>query len=554
MTKRIFRSIGLVAVAVFAASLILILGALYEYFSAGQMQRLATETALAAHAVETEGRSYLEGVKDTDCRLTWIAADGSVLFDNRADEAAMENHLEREEIRQALETGEGQSQRLSSTLMEQQLYCARRLSDGTVLRLSANQLSWWSLLVAMAQPICIVAVLAIVLSLLLASRLSHRIVAPLNELDLDYPDRTPPYEELRPLMARLSAQQNQLKSQEALLEHRKNEFETAVSHLSEGLILLGETGTVLSINPAAARILGVTRACEGKDLLLFCNTPDLRDLLHGAMAGRHTERVMTVRDRSYQINASPVFTNGKVSGLSLMIFDITEREKNEITRREFSANVSHELKTPLQSISGCAELLAGGMVEPQDVPRFAGRIYDESHRLMNLIEDIIRLSHLDEGSSDPFEKTDLFELASRTVQELTPQAEKAGVTLSLKGEQSPMNGVPRLLSGIVYNLVENAIKYNKPEGTVTVSVVPEGESVVLRVADTGVGIPPEDRDRIFERFYRVDKSRSKEVGGTGLGLSIVKHAAAIHRAGIRVESTPGVGSVFTVTFPREVQE
>lgn len=555
MTKKIFRSICLVAMVVFAASLVLIMGVLYQYYSAAQVRQLRIETTLAANGVETGGLSYLENMDVGDCRLTWIASDGTVKFDNKASSAQMENHLEREEVKQALKEGVGESSRYSTTLTERQFYSARRLSDGSVIRLSESQLTWWSLGVSMLQPILVVLLLAVGLSLYLASRLSRKIVQPLNELNLDDPDPHSVYEELAPLVTRLGSQQLQLKAQAAELAHKRDEFDAATRPMSEGILLLNDQGVILSINDAATRLLHISRYCVGKDLLMFNNSLALQELLHAAGNGEHCQRVIKLGEADYQFSASPVLSNGKVSGIALMIFDITEREKAEQMRREFTANVSHELKTPLQSIYGSAELLTDGMVKPEDVPRFSGRILAESKRMIALVEDIIKLSRLDEGARElPREETDLYTLARQTVQELTPVAQAADVTLDITGESAILYGVPQLLSGVVFNLCDNAIKYNVPGGRVSVRVEYQDMAVRLTVQDTGIGIPPDQRDRIFERFYRVDKSRSKEVGGTGLGLSIVKHAAKLHHASIDLHSVPGEGTTVIVTFPKNQEE
>lgn len=555
MTKKIFRSICLVAMVVFAASLVLIMGVLYQYYSAAQVRQLRIETTLAANGVETGGLSYLENMDVGDCRLTWIAPDGTVKFDNKASSSQMENHLERAEVKQALKEGVGESSRYSTTLTERQFYSARKLSDGSVIRLSESQLTWWSLGVSMLQPILVVLLLAVGLSLYLASRLSKKIVQPLNELNLDDPDPRSVYEELAPLVTRLGSQQLQLKAQAAELAHKRDEFDAATRPMSEGILLLNDQGVILSINDAATRLLHISRYCVGKDLLMFNNSLPLQELLHAAGNGEHGQRVIRLGEADYQFSASPVLSNGKVSGIALMIFDITEREKAEQMRREFTANVSHELKTPLQSIYGSAELLTDGMVKPEDVPRFSGRILAESKRMIALVEDIIKLSRLDEGARElPREETDLYTLACQTVQELTPIAQAADVTLEITGVSAILYGVPQLLSGVVFNLCDNAIKYNVPGGRVSVRVENQDTAVRLTVQDTGIGIPPDQQDRIFERFYRVDKSRSKEVGGTGLGLSIVKHAAKLHHASIDLHSVPGEGTTVIVTFPKNQEE
>ena len=552
MTKRIFRSICIVAIAVFLASLVLIMGVLYDYFSGQQMKSLKTETALCAAAVENDGLTYLESVSEGDYRITWISADGTVLFDNKAQTDNMENHLEREEIKEALNNGEGESARRSDTLMEKQLYSARKLSDGTILRLSESYLAWWSLVLSMLQPIIIVIAIAIGLSLFLAYRLSRHIVKPLNELDLDNPNTDSVYEEITPLVTRIKSQQQQLRLQKTELKQKQEEFDAATGSMNEGIILLSESGAVLSINKSATKLLGISRYCLGKDLLLFNNSFEIQELLRIAQDGNRTEKIIPIDDRDYQFNASPILSDGKVSGIALIIFDITEKEKAEEARREFTANVSHELKTPLQNISGSAELLSNGLVKPEDVPKFAEQIFGESKRMVTLVDDIIKLSHLDEGAEDMTRQTvDLYELADLTVRNLSPVAASANVKLVLTGEKSELQGIPQLLSGIIYNLCDNAIKYNHAGGSVNVEVKSTDKDVILTVSDTGIGIPPEAQERIFERFYRVDKSRSKSVGGTGLGLSIVKHSVKLHGGEIEIRSVVDKGTTMIITLPKE---
>lgn len=555
MTKRIFRSICIVAIAVFLASLVLIMGVLYDYFSDQQMKSLKTETALCASAVENNGLEYLHSVSEGDLRITWISSDGTVLFDTKARTDHMENHLEREEIKEALQNGKGESARRSDTLMEKQLYSAIQLSDGTVLRLSKSHLALWSLVLSMFQPIVLVIGIAIGLSLFLAYRLSRNIVKPLNELDLNAPNPDTVYEEITPLVDRITSQQQLLKLQKAELKQKQEEFDTATEYMNEGILLLSESGAILSINPSATKLLEISRYCIGKDLLLFSNSFEIRELLHVAKDGRRAEKTILIRERNYQFNASPIKDGEKVSGIALIIFDITEKEKAEEARREFTANVSHELKTPLQNISGSAELLSNGLVKAEDVPAFAEQIFIESKRMITLVEDIIKLSHLDEEAEDMVRQAvDLYELADLTVRNLFPVAKAAGITLTLTGEKAEMTGILQLLSGIICNLCDNAIKYNRAGGSVNVDVRPNDGNVILTVRDTGIGIPAEAQERIFERFYRVDKSRSKSVGGTGLGLSIVKHSVKLHNGKIEIHSDLDKGTTMIITMPGNEKE
>ena len=552
MTKRNIHSIFLVAVAVLLAALVLILGALYTYFANVQFAQLRTQTSLAAHAVANEGLSYFDKLEGTlDCRITWIAADGTVLYDSRSDHGAMENHLEREEVKSALSTGYGTSQRYSDTLLERYIYAAQQLPDGTVLRLGTSQSSVLNLVLGMSQFIAVVLAVAIVLSLVLASRLARGIVQPLNELDLDDPLSNQDYEEIRPLLQRLESQQCQLRAQTKELNRKQKEFTTVTRSLNEGLVLVGSDGTILSINPAAARLLDVTPNCAGADFSVANRNPAIAALVKQAMTGEKAEQTLALSGGQYQITTSPVKSKGSVFGVVLLLLDVTQKQQAEALRREFTANVSHELKTPLHAISGYAELMKSGMVPQEDTVRFSENIYGEAQRMIRLVEDILRLSRLDEGAEDMQRvPMDLFDTAKSTVQALAASAELEGIRLTLEGGEAPICGIPQLVSAIVFNLTDNAIKYNKKDGLVVVRVASEADQVILTVSDTGIGIPEEHRERVFERFYRVDKSHSKEVGGTGLGLSIVKHAALILGARIRLDSTVGKGTIVTVYFPK----
>lgn len=554
MTKRIFRSVCIVAVVVLFASLALVMGVLYDYFSGSQENQLKTQTDLAAQGIEHEGSSYFDGLDSEELRITWIDKKGKVLFDNKTDASSMENHLEREEVRQAVENGYGKSARYSETLTEKSLYSAKKLSDGSIVRLSVSQYSVLTLFLGMLRPVLIIALLAVVLALLLAYRLSKNIVTPLNKLNLDSPLSNKVYEELSPLLKRMDAQQRQLKHQSEELKRKREEFETATENMSEGLIILNEKGVILSINRAAAKMLGLSEDSVGKDIFSEKTSVNLKEPTQIALSGKNKEEVFALRDGNCQLLANPVSTDGKVTGAALLVLDVTEKERAEQMRREFTANVSHELKTPLQTISGYAELLANGMVADKDKTAFSEKIYAEAQRMIRLIEDIIKLSNLDEGAAELTRETvDLYVTAENTVRSLLPAAKKANVTLSLNGENAEIYGIPQLLTAVVYNLCDNAIKYNKDGGTVFVSVKNNAENIVLSVRDTGIGIPKEQQERIFERFYRVDKSHSKEVGGTGLGLSIVKHAAKLHDAKITLESEVGKGTGITVIFPKKQQ-
>ena len=553
MTKRIFRSICAVAVTVLLAAMALVMGIMYRRMTLVQTEQLRVETALAAHAVTNEGIRYFDKLDDTmDCRITLIAADGTVLYDNRSDSGTMENHLARQEVIDAFETGYGQSSRYSDTLTERYIYAAELLPDGTVLRLSTAQSSVFNLFLDMLPSIGAVLAIALGLSFLLANRLARNIVEPLNRLDLDAPLKNSRYDEIQPLLHRLESQQSQLRAQSRELQQRQKEFNTVTYSLNEGLVLLSSSGTILSINPAAARLLEVTPNCTGADFTVACRNTSINGLVEQALAGKKGEQQLKLSSGFYLAVGNPVRTAGKLSGVVLLMFDVTQKQETENLRKEFTANVSHELKTPLHAISGYAELMKSGMVPQADIPAFSGKIYQEAQRMVQLVEDILRLSRLDEGGADMRrEETDLYLLAQQACRKLSASAELAGVAILLDGSHAPLHGVEQLLSGILFNLLDNAIKYNHRGGSVSIRIADAPNAVRLTVADTGIGIPPEHRERIFERFYRVDKCHSKAVGGTGLGLSIVKHAVLIHNGTIQLESTEGKGTTVIVTFPKE---
>ncbi|MCI8566063.1 MAG: PAS domain-containing sensor histidine kinase [Lachnospiraceae bacterium] len=550
MTKRIFQSICIAVLCTFAASVLLFMGVLYNYFSGIQRKQLRMQADLAAQGVANEGSRYFEGLSVADYRITWIDMDGVVLYDSQSDSAGMENHLKREEIRQAFETGVGESARDSVTLLRRSLYFARRLPDGTVIRLSVAQNTMLTLFFGMIQPICAIFLTVMILALILADRLSRGIVRPLNSLNLNDPLSNKGYDELKPLLGRIAAQQRELRKQREELQQKQSELKAVTTGMAEGIVLLNEKKIILSINPAARRLFETDDSCVGKYLVAVNDSLKLQELLQKAGDGQRAEMRMELGAGMYQMDASPVFSEGMVFGVVLRMLDVTEKEKVEQMRREFTANVSHELKTPLHTILGSAELMANGMVKQEDMPAFARRIHAQSQRMIRLVEDILRLSRLDEGAGDmQWEEVDLYELAKETVQSLLPEAETFNVRLYVCGEPAVVYGIRQLLAGILFNLCDNAVKYNRPDGSVRV-IVKAGEGrVLLSVADTGIGIPPECRERIFERFYRVDKSHSQKTGGTGLGLSIVKHAAKLHDAAIEIDSVVDGGTTITVCFP-----
>ena len=549
MTKRIFRATLLVGVVVLIASLTLVMGVLYSYFGRVQESQLRDELSLAAVGVEQNGTDYLRKLKSDQYRITWLRADGAVLYDTQADAESMENHAQRQEVQQALATGEGESSRYSDTLLQKTVYYAKRLPDGTVLRLSAVRVTAGVLVLNMLQPILLVLAAALILSGVLASRLARRITEPLNRLDLEHPLENETYEELAPLLRRMEHQRRQIDRQMDELRRRSEEFEQITGSMSEGLVLLDEAGVILSINPAARRLLDAAENCVGQDLLTVDRDVALSDALRQAAEQGHSEFRGQRNGREYQFDVTRIQSEGRTAGTVLLVFDVTERAFAERNRREFTANVSHELKTPLQGIIGSAELLENGLVKQEDVPRFIGHIRSEAQRLVTLIGDIIRLSQLDEGEPMPAEPVELLALAREAAESLQSAAAARNVTVTVEGEPVELTGVRRLLYEIVFNLCDNAIKYNTDGGRVQVTMTKENETAAVTVRDTGIGIPPDQQDRVFERFYRVDKSHSKASGGTGLGLSIVKHAVQYHHGAIHLQSEVGKGTEIRVTFP-----
>lgn len=548
MTKKIFRSTLLVAVCALLASLVLIMGCLYDYFAGLQSQALRDELTLAASGVSQGGENYLDTIDSNRYRLTWIAPDGTVLYDTQADASTMENHAAREEVQQALAAGEGESSRYSQTLLEKTIYVARRMDDGSVLRICVSQQTLAVLLLGMLQPVLVILLIAVIFSALLAKRLSRRIVEPLNAIDLDHPLEAKAYDEIAPLLGRINRQHEQIDDQLRELQRKTDEFTHITQSMPEGLVLLDNKNVILSINPSASKLFSAQAGCVGQNFLTLDRSTDVSQAIDRARETGHSETRVELSGRIYQFDISRIESAGEKIGAVLLCFDITERETAEQARREFTANVSHELKTPLQGIIGSAELIENGMVKPEDMPRFIGHIRTEAQRLVALIADIIRLSQLDEGVEMPKENVELLSLAGEVAEDLRAAADKASVTITTDGQSSIVFGVRRLLYEMLYNLCDNAIKYNRPGGSIRIHVENREQEAAISVLDTGIGIAPEHQSRIFERFYRVDKSHSKEVGGTGLGLSIVKHAAQYHGAKIELKSDPGKGTAIAVNF------
>ncbi len=549
MTKKIFKSILIVAGTVLLASIVIIMGCLYEYFSNIQKDKLADELDIAASAVELYGTDYLKNIDSERYRITWIQADGKVIYDTQAGADSMENHADRQEVKQALAEGEGSSSRYSDTLMEKTSYYARLLDDGSVLRVSTTYATAGLLVLGMLQPILVVLIAALVLSGMLARRISKRIVEPMNSIDLDRPLENDTYEELSPLLNRINQQHKEIEMQMRYLKQRTDEFTQITESMKEGLILLDNKGNVLSINEAAQNILETDSDCIGQSFLSIERSRNINNAIQSAFEEGHSEIYAQYGSREYQVDISRIESGGETVGAVLLAFDITEQQNAQRNRREFTANVSHELKTPLQGIIGSAELIENGMVKPEDMPRFIGHIRKEASRLVTLIEDIIRLSQLDEGRQMPSEQVDLFELADEVKGVLEGACEAKNINMKLMGEHVCVDGVKRLLYEIIYNLCDNAVKYNNEGGIADIDISSDEKNAYITVRDSGIGIPQDQQERVFERFYRVDKSHSKESGGTGLGLSIVKHAVSYHNGTVSMKSEPGNGTEIRVSIP-----
>lgn len=548
MTKKIFRSIITVTIVVFVANLFIACSFLYDFFNKSQVNQLKENLSLVASSVEKFGTEYLDSFDSSIFRFTLVSADGSVLYDSQVKTEEMENHLEREEISEAFENGNGSSERYSSTLTEKTFYEATRLQNGNVLRISVSQMTMGMLILGMLPAICVIVLISIAVALLLSHQMAKSIVKPLNELDLENPAENETYEELAPILTKINKQHKQITWQMRELKQKSDEFEQITASMNEGLVLLDKKGMILSINAAAKKLFGADEMVIGRDFLTLDRSTDMSRAIEKALDGKKAELREERNGSEYQFIINHTESDGKMIGVVILCFDITETAFAERTRKEFTANVSHELKTPLQSIIGSAELLEKGLVKPEDTKRFVGNIKNEATRLVSLINDIIRLSQLDENSETATESVDLYDIANEVIEVLTVSASKKQVELRLNGESCVMNGIRRYLYEIVYNLCDNAIRYNKDGGKVMIDLKSKDGNIVLSVSDTGIGIPAEHQNRIFERFYRVDKSHSKETGGTGLGLSIVKHAVAYHGGTIKLESKLGEGTTITVEF------
>ena len=548
MTGKILRISYLVAISALLASALLFFGVMYRDYEDGAFARLRAEAAAIAQGLGAAGSDYFDSFAPDD-RVTWIAASGTVLYDSAAPAQLLESHADREEIDHALQTGEAQTSRYSKTLLQRTFYYAKLLEGGTVLRVSCTQNSLPAMILMLLTPFLWVATLVLILCGVLSYRLARQITKPLNAINPDNPAPLPSYPELTPLFDKLREQNRTIGKQMNELQLRQREFTAITENMREGFLLVDCKMHVLSSNHSALEVLGRRELKPGCLLYDAECRQEIFDAVDTALSGSHAELLLTIDETSWQVLANPVVASGQVAGAVVLFMDVTEREQRERLRREFSANVSHELKTPLTSISGFAELMKEGLVPPEKIPEFSGDIYKESLRLIGLVNDIIQLSRLDENSTQ-FQRApvDLYDLCAQSIEQLSPVAARQSVTLELTGEHAEIMGVEQLLKEMIYNLLDNAIKYNVPGGSVTASVRKSAGRTILSVADTGIGIPYAHQPRVFERFYRVDKSHSKEVGGTGLGLSIVRHAAQYHGARLELKSQPGKGTTITVTF------
>ena len=549
MRKKIFTLTIAIISTVLLLSFSVITDVLYNHFTTVSANQLKDELTLATEGVELSGVEYLKAFGENNYRLTLISDDGTVIYDTKSIETEMDNHLDREEIKEAFEEGEGSASRRSDTLGERTLYEAKRLKDGSVLRISVRLADVWVLLVGMIYPLAVIFAISVIVAFILANQVSKSIVKPLLNLDLEHPTDNNTYEELSPVLTEIRRQHRQIKEQMSELSEKNDEFSQIISSMSEGLILLNGQGGIIAINTSAKKIFGANEDAVGKDFLTLDRSPELSHAVAETKTSAHSETVLNKNGREYQFNISRIESEGKTIGTLILGFDITEKAFAERNRQEFTANVSHELKTPLQTIIGSAELLQNGLVKPEDTPRFIGNIKNEATRLVSLINDIIRLSQLDEKAEATKESIDMLTVANEVVEVLTPSSEKKNVTLSLDCDNIQIKGVRRYIYEIIYNLCDNAIRYNKEGGKVDVSIKKRGKNAVISVTDTGIGIPNEHKDRIFERFYRVDKSHSKETGGTGLGLSIVKRAVMLHGGKVELNSTVGEGTTVKVVLP-----
>ena len=548
MTKKIFRSIIFGSVITLIVSFVFIMGILYEYFNNQLLSELRNEATLAELGVEEYGVDYLENI-DLENRVTWIDKDGTVLYDTTVDAAKLENHADREEFKEAVENGSGSSQRYSDTLAEKIVYYALKLDDGTVIRISSEQYSAWALIASMLDPLIFVFVIIVIISILLANLLSKKIVKPLNEMNIENPDIDANYPEVMPLVKKIRNQHVLIERQMTELKKNEEEFRAITSNMQEGFIIIDTKTLVLSFNNGIEKLFDVHDIKIGDSVFTINRSEVFREVVEGSLVGKRGEGQLKYNGKIYQLYANPVFEDGNVRGSVLLIVDVTEKEKREELRREFTSNVSHELKTPLTSIFGISEIIMNGIVKPDDIPKFAKHIHNESGRLITLVNDIIKLSKLDEGAGfGDKQPVDIFKMAQDTITRLDSMVQERNITVKLTGEKTVMESIPAVADEIIHNVIENAIKYNKENGSVDVFAGKENGMITFRVKDTGIGIPDADINRVFERFYRVDKSHSRKIGGTGLGLSIVKHGVSFLGGELSIKSKVNEGTTITIVF------
>ena len=544
-----------VCALVLAVGLAAVMGILYSNFDGQMRKELSKEAAYLTYGVEQQGVDYLKNIKDKSARITYIDQDGTVLFDNEADVSEMKNHSDRTEFQKAEKYGAGESSRYSDTLSEKTIYYALRLKDGTVLRVSGTQDSVLALVENLIFPLCGLLCLMLILSGIMASAISKRIVKPINELDLESPEENRIYEELSPLLSKIHRQNREIQNQLELAKQQQEEFALITENMQEGLIVIDKYTMIFSANSSAWNLFHMDRVCQGESVYCLDREEEFRHAIEQVLSGEHTELVLKLNGSDIQLIANPVIRDKKTEGAVVLLVNVTEKLERESLRREFSANVSHELKTPLTSISGFAEIMQGGLVKNEDIPKFAGRIYKESQRLLQLVEDVIQISQLDEEkTSYVWEPVDVYQVCKNAFESLKEKAKRLNVHLYICGERMKMEAVRTLLEEAIYNVCDNAIKYNRNDGSVSVFLTQTAQEIQIVVKDTGVGIPKEDQNRVFERFYRVDKSHSKEIGGTGLGLSIVKHAVGALKGSVILRSEEGNGTEICMKFPKVHKE
>lgn len=544
MKKKLFKNILLSMIVTLTVCMSLMILVLNKNFVKIEIGQLAKEATLASSGVENDGESYLESINDPDYRITWLDSAGKVLYDTQVNSATMENHSSREEFKKAMSEGEGSSIRYSSTMLQQNIYYAVKLSDNTVLRVAETYDSVLFLTLRLLTPILWIYILAIAISGFLANYLAKRISKPINEIDLDHPLSKPSYEEIQPLLKRVDSQNKQIEKQIDDLHQKKKEFNSVTDNISEGLILLNKETEVVSINNAARQIF------QTEDQNVILSTEEIKDLIEKAKQGKEAETILRKDEAIIRVIANPIYSHSVFTGISILAFDVTNTYEAERTRKEFTANVSHELKTPLQTIMGSAELLQNHLVKQDDIPSFYEKIHQESSRMLTLIDDIIRLSQLDESSQVEENTLRINDSAKEAINSLKESAKKKNIQIQTNLNEAFIKANSRLIYEIIYNLIDNAIRYSNNDSSIEVSTYTDTHHAYLKVKDNGIGIPLEDQSRIFERFYRVDKSHSRATGGTGLGLSIVKHAVKLSHGTIALESELNKGSTFTVTFPK----